>query len=153
MNDILPRVACRTVPDREAGQRRHICFRILLDQFDKAYSCWSHIANHDHDDDEDLFKKVVYEHPSEHGGEEKGGIVMVNIEHPAHRPEWYVMKSPSKEKPGGSSKSFLALLLLLRRLLPTSLLLETGPRVDRQEDEEENNVAPPDKECGFTFLV
>ena len=109
--------------------------------------------NHEHENDGHLFKKVVYEHPSEHGGEEKGWIVMVNIEHPAHRPEWYVMKSPSKEEPGGSSKSFLALLLLLRRLLPASLLLETGPRVDRQEDEEEKNVAPPDNECGYTFLL
>ena len=31
VNDILPRVECRTVPDREAGQRRHICSRISLD--------------------------------------------------------------------------------------------------------------------------
>ena len=68
---------------------------------------------------------------------------MVNIEHPAHRPEWNVMKSPSKEEPGGSSESLLPLLLLFRRLLPAPLLLEAGPRVDRQEDEEEDNVAPP----------
>ena len=72
---------------------------------------------------------------------------MVNIEHPAHRPERDVMQSPSKEEPGGSSKSFLAFLLLLRGLLPAPLLLEAGPRVDRQEDEEEDNVAPPGWKC------
>ena len=38
VNDILPRVVCRTVADREAGQRRHICFRNLLDaDFDNGY--------------------------------------------------------------------------------------------------------------------
>ena len=121
------------------------------DWIDDDFEQYSLLKNHDHDND--LFKKVVNEDPGKHGGEEQGRIVMVNIEHPAHRPEWYVMKSPSKEEPGGSSKSFLALLLLLRRLLPASLLLETGPRVDRQEDEEENNVTPPDNECGYTFLL
>ena len=99
--------------------------------------------NHEHENDGDLFKKIVNEDPSKHGGEEEGGIVMVNIEHPAHRPEGYVMKSPSKEEPGSSSESLLSFLLLLRGLLPAPLLLEAGPRVDRQEDEEEDNVAPP----------
>ena len=105
-------------------------------------------GNREHVDDKNLFKKVVNEHPSKHGGEEEGGVVMVNIEHPAHRPERNVMKSPSKEEPGGSSESLLPLLLLLGRLLPTPLLLEAGPGVDRQEDEEEDNVAPP----GWKYL-
>ena len=69
---------------------------------------------------------------------------MVNIEHPAHRPERNIMKRPSKEKPGGRPERLLPLLLLLWRLLPAALLLETGPRVNRQEYEEETNVAPPD---------
>ena len=99
--------------------------------------------NHEHENDGDLFKKIVNEDPSKHGGEEEGGIVMVNIEHPAHRPEGYVMKSPSKEEPGSSSESLLSFLLLLRGLLPAPLLLEAGPGVHRQEDEEEDNVAPP----------
>ena len=68
---------------------------------------------------------------------------MVNIEHPPHRPERNVMKSPSKEEPGGGSESLLPLLLLLCRLLPAPLLLEAGPGIDCQEDEEEDNVAPP----------
>ena len=38
VNDILPRVVCRTVADREAGQRRHICFINLLDaDFNNSY--------------------------------------------------------------------------------------------------------------------
>ena len=69
---------------------------------------------------------------------------MVNIEHPAHRPERNIMKRPSKEKPGGRPERLLPLLLLLWRLLPATLLLETCPRVNRQEYEEETNVAPPD---------
>ena len=68
---------------------------------------------------------------------------MVNIEHSAHRPERDVMQSPSKEEPGSSSESFLAFLLLLHGLLPAPLLLEASPGVNRQEDKEEDNVAPP----------
>ena len=77
---------------------------------------------------------------------------MVNIEHSAHRPERDVMKSPSKEEPGSSSKSLLSFLLLLRGLLPAPLLLEAGPRVDRQEDEEEDNVAPPSWKQFIVFV-
>ena len=90
-----------------------------------------------------LFKEMVYEHPSKHGGEEESRIVMVDIEHPAHRPERNIVQSPSKEEPGGSAKGLLPGFLLLRRFLPTTLLLEACPGVHCQEDEQEDNVAPP----------
>ena len=73
---------------------------------------------------------------------------MVHIEHPAHRPEGNIMQGPSKEEPGGSSKGLLPGFLLLGGLLPPTLLFEACPGVHCQEDEQEDNVAPP----GWKYL-
>lgn len=89
-------------------------------------------------------QEVVQEDSRQHGGEEESRVVVVHVQHTPHGPERDVMESPPKEKPSSSSKSFLPLLALGLRLLPATLLLESVPGVDSQEDDEEENVAPPD---------
>ena len=68
----------------------------------------------------------------------------MDIKHSAHGPEWYVVQTPAQEQPGSRHHGVFPLLGDLRRFRHSSLTLETRVAVDDQEDDEEDNVSPPD---------
>ena len=90
-------------------------------------------------------EEVVQQHPGQHGGEEQGGVVVVHVQHPAHRPEGDVVQGPAQEEPRRGTERLLPGLAQLRSLLPAALLPEARPGVHRQEDQQEDDVAPPDQ--------
>ena len=89
-------------------------------------------------------REEVQEDSTEHTGEEKGRVVMVDVQNSSHGPEWDVVKAPTKEQPGWGHQCLLPLLHHGWALRHPSLGLEAGPGVDYQEDEEEHDVPPPD---------
>ena len=68
----------------------------------------------------------------------------MDIKHTAHGPEWYVVKTPAQEQPGSRHHCVFPFLGDLWRFRHSSLTLETRVAVDEQEDDEEDNVSPPD---------
>ena len=90
-------------------------------------------------------EQVVHEDARQHGGEEQGGVVVVDVEHPPHAPEGHIVKGPAQEEPCGGPQGSLPGLPLLHGLHPPPLLLEAGPGIDAQEQHQEHYVAPPDQ--------
>ena len=87
---------------------------------------------------------VVQEDGAEHAGEEEGGVVVVDVEDPAHGPEGDVVEAPAEEQPGGRHQGRLSLLQHGGTLSEAALGLEVGVGVHQEEDQEEQDVAPPD---------
>jgi len=90
----LPRIALRAGhPVDERGEDIECVAHCANNQAKDCVSdrswegCWTDRAH--------LFKEMVYEHPGKHRGEKESRIVMVHIEHPAHRPERNIVQSPS----------------------------------------------------------
>ena len=67
----------------------------------------------------------------------------MDVEHSAHRPEWNIVKTPSKKEPCRCHKSCLSFLSKHDIFCDSPLSLETWVGVHDEKDQEEYYVTPP----------
>lgn len=92
---------------------------------------------------QEALDNVIQRNPGQHGTVQQRRKVMMEVQHPGHRPERYIMQDPSEEEPLAGVR-YLAALLEDDGVFDAAPLLAHGRvNVKNHEYREEDYVSPP----------